>query len=359
MAKKRITVTIEEEAYKNLKEYAKQSRRSTATEMAMILEYYKPGLIPGITAMPYQTAPGVYVPTQVPTPATPQPQPQIIDISSLKGLQKEEYARKLMAEAKTEKAELKEEARVQARTLSPEEEQLEQQKLEIQKQKIQEKRDKLLRDKAIELDLWDAENYNEERVLYQAFPGDYVNAKFDEEEKGIPNPYINRPIEELYEHMKDIKKEEDERQAELDRRDALPHDAHNYDYKSEDFERDVKRLQEIYLEDYAYADPSYEEEDYKILYNYYFKTREYEDFEQKMNHPDYAFDEDDIKLLQSIFNRNNIDLDYINSLMCGKGSYYRKEHNNMKSYFEQHQEERAEWQRIIDESKRAKENDNT
>ena len=38
--------------------------------------------------------------------------------------------------------------------------------------------------------------------------------------------------------------------------------------------------------------------------------------------------------------------------MCGKGSYYRKDHNNMKSYFEQHQEERAEWQRIIDESKK-------
>lgn len=341
MAKKRITVTIEEEAYKNLKEYAKQSRRSTATEMAMILEYYKPGLIPGITAIPYQTAPGVYVPTSVATPATPQPQAQIVDISSLKGLQKEEYARKLMAEAKTEKAELKEEARAEAHTLSPEEEELQKQKLEIQKQKLQEKRDKLLRDKAIELDLWDAENYNEERVI-SSMCIDYGMWRKDE--------FKNKPIEELYEYMKKVKQEEDEEQAELDRRDALPHDVHNYDYKSEDFEEEIKRLQEVWIER-GYG-TSYDDEDYKILYNYYFKTREYEDFEQKMNHPDYAFDEDDIKLLESIFNRNDIDIDYINSLMCGKGSYYRKEHNNMKSYFEQHQEERAEWQRIIDESKK-------
>ena len=349
-----LKIKLPDEIHQKLKELAKDDERSLAQYIIRGLKYLSEMPTPYHKLLNINTAPGVYVPTQVPTPATPQPQAQIIDISSLKGLQKEEYARKLMAEAKTEKEEAKEEARVQARTLSPEEEQLEQQKLDIQKQKIQEKRDKLIRNKAIELDLWDAENYNEERVLYQAFPGDYVNAKFDEEEKGIPNPYINRPIEELYEHMKDIKKEEDERQAELDRRDALPHDAHNYDYKSEDFERDVKRLQEIYLEDYAYADPSYEEEDYKILYNYYFKTREYEDFEQKMNHPDYAFDEDDIKLLESIFNRNDIDIDYINSLMCGEGSYYRKEHNNMKSYFQEHQEERAEWQRIIDESKKNK-----
>lgn len=348
----KIIIDIAPDVHKKLKELAADDERSLTQYIIRGLKYLSEMPTPYHKLLNINTAPGVYVPTQVPTPATSQPQAQIIDISSLKGLQKEEYARKLMAEAKTEKEEAKEEARVQARTLSPEEEQLKQQKLEIQKQKIQEKRDKLIRDKAIELDLWDAENYNEERVLYQAFPGDYVNAKFDEEEKGIPNPYINRPIEELYEHMKDIKKEEDERQAELDRRDALPHDAHNYDYKSEDFERDVKRLQEIYLEDYAYADPSYEEEDYKILYNYYFKTHEYEDFEQKMNHPDYAFGPDDIKLLESIFNRNDIDIDYINSLMCGEGSYYRKEHNNMKSYFEQHQEERAEWQRIIDESKK-------
>ena len=336
-----LKIKLPDEIHQKLKELAKDDERSLAQYIIRGLKYLSEMPTPYHKLLNINTAPQIYIPPATTTEV--QPQAQIIDISSLKGLQKEEYARKLMAEAKTEKAELKEEARVQARTLSPEEEQLEQQKLDIQKQKLQEKRNKLIRDKAIELDLWDAENYNEERVI-SSMCIDYGMWRKDE--------FKNKPIEELYEYMKQVKQEEDEEQAELDRRDALPHDAHNYDYKSEDFERDVKRLQEIYLEDYAYADPSYEEEDYKILYNYYFKTREYEDFEQKMNHPDYAFDEDDIKLLQSIFNRNDIDIDYINSLMCGKGSYYRKEHNNMKSYFEQHQEERAEWQRIIDESKK-------
>lgn len=339
----KIIIDIAPDVHKKLKELAADDERSLTQYIIRGLKYLSEMPTPYHKLLNINTAPGVYVPTQVPTPATPQPQAQIIDISSLKGLQKEEYARKLMAEAKTEKAELKEEARAEAHTLSPEEQQLEQQKLDIQKQKLQEKRDKLLRDKAIELDLWDAENYNEERVI-SSMCIDYGMWRKDE--------FKNKPIEELYEYMKKVKQEEDEEQAERDRRDALPHDVHNYDYKSEDFERDVKRLQEIYLEDYAYADPSYEEEDYKILYNYYFKTCEYREFEQKMNHPDYAFDEDDIKLLQSIFNRNDIDIDYINNLMCGKGSYYRKEHNNMKSYFQEHQEERAEWQRIIDESKK-------
>ena len=257
-----------------------------------------------------------------------------------------------MAEAKTEKEEAKEEARVQARTLSPEEQQLEQQKLDIQKQKLQEKRDKLLRDKAIELDLWDAENYNEERVLSNKFFESYPTAKIKEQYYGEPNPYKNKPIEELYGYMQDIKREEDEEQAERDRRDALPHDAHNYDYKSEDFESDIKRLQDIWIERGYGTQNGYDDEDYKILYNYYFKINEYREFEQKMNNPYSAFNEDDLKLLQDIFNRNDIDIDYINSLMCGKGSYYRKDHNNMKSYFQEHQEERAEWQRIIDESKK-------
>ena len=293
-----LKIKLPDEIHQKLKELAKDDERSLAQYIIRGLKYLSEMPTPYHKLLNINTAPQIYIPPATTTEV--QPQAQIIDISSLKGLQKEEYARKLMAEAKTEKAELKEEARAEAHTLSPEEQQLEQQKLDIQKQKLQEKRDKLLRDKAIELDLWDAENYNEERVI-SSMCIDYGMWRKDE--------FKNKPIEELYEYMKKVKQEEDEEQAERDRRDALPHDAHNYDYKSEDFERDVKRLQEIYLEDYAYADPSYEEEDYKILYNYYFKTCEYREFEQKMNHPDYAFDEDDIKLSQSIFNSNNIDID--------------------------------------------------
>ena len=72
-----------------------------------------------------------------------------------------------------------------------------------------------------------------------------------------------------------------------------------------------------------------------------------------MNHPYYAFSDDDMQDLQNAFNRDKIDISYVNALMCGDGHRYR-EQNKCKSYFEEHQEERAEWQRIIDESKKKK-----
>lgn len=50
--KKRINIMLEEEAYERIKSYAKTDHRSAAKEMSLILELYRPGLIPGISVMP-------------------------------------------------------------------------------------------------------------------------------------------------------------------------------------------------------------------------------------------------------------------------------------------------------------------
>lgn len=50
--RKRINVLIEEEVYERIKSYAKTDHRSAAKEMSLILELYRPGLIPGISVMP-------------------------------------------------------------------------------------------------------------------------------------------------------------------------------------------------------------------------------------------------------------------------------------------------------------------
>ena len=152
--------------------------------------------------------------------------------------------------------------------------------------------------------------------------------------------------------MDEIKQIEIKEKEEADRRDALPHDIDDYDYKSEDFLSDVDRLKNIWTERGYGGD--YDDDDYKILENYFFRKGLYRDYEQRMNHPYYAFSDEDIQELQNAFNRDDIDINYINSLMCGDGHSYRESHNK-KSYFEEHQEERAQWQRIIDENKKKKE----
>ena len=167
---------------------------------------------------------------------------------------------------------------------------------------------------------------------------------------GKPNPYKNKSIDELYECLEELKREQLAEEAEEERRDALPHDINDYDYKSEDFIEEVNRLQNVWVERGS-SNTSYDDEDFNILFNYYFRKGLYHDFEERMNHPYYAFSDDDIQDLQNAFNRTDIDIDYVNALMCGDGYSYRSSHNK-KSYFEEHQEERAEWQRIIDESKK-------
>lgn len=365
--KKRVNITLEEEVYNRMKSYAQEDHRSTVTEMSLILELYRPGMIPGVsirapgvTPTPVEQImqqPLIYIPTpenptsapvftnSITTPTTaPTPDP-----SQMTGLEQQEYARKQAAEAKTKIA-LEKQAQ-KSRALSPEEEQLNQQKLELQKQKMQEKRDSLIKDKAIELELNDAEDYNEHRLLLEYFGiSDVSNANFDEEHYGKPNPYKNKPLDELYKYMSELKQYEIKEKEEEDRRDALPHDKDDYDYKSEDFIEDVTRLQNVWIER-GDSETSYDDEDYNILFNYFFKKGLYHDFEQRMNHPYYAFSDDDMQDLQNAFNRDKVDISYVNALMRGDGSHYR-EQNKCKSYFEEHQEERAEWQRIIDESKK-------
>lgn len=354
----KLIIELEPDTHKKLKMLALDDDRSLNKYITRGLEYLANMPTPyhriiggqGITPTPVEQItqePFVYTPTI--TTAT-QTQAQTTT-TELKGLAKEEYARKLMAEAKTEKALERQEQQGQGRILSPEEEELQKQKLELQKQKIQEKRDSLIRDKAIELDLEDAEDYNEDRLLDEYFGmGEMVSANYNEKERGIPNPYKNKSIDELYKYMNEIKQIEIKEREEETRRDALPHDIDDYDYKSEDFIKEVNRLQGVWLERGS-SNTSYDDEDFNILFNYYFRKGLYHDFEERMNHPYYAFSDDDMQDLQNAFNRTDIDIDYINALMCGDGYSYRSSHNK-KSYFEEHQEERAEWQRIIDESKK-------
>lgn len=353
----KLIIELEPDIHKKLKMLALDDDRSLIKYITRGLEYlanmptpyHRITGGPGVTPTPAEQItqePFIYTPTI--TTAT-QTQAQTTT-TELKGLAKEEYARKLMAEAKTEKALERQEQQGQGKILSPEEEQLQKQKLELQKQKMQEKRDSLIRDKAIELELNDAEDYNEHRLLLEYFGMEtMICANYDERERGIPNPYKNKSIDELYKYMNEIKQIEVKEREEEDRRDALPHDIDDYDYKSEDFIQEVNRLQGIWLER-GYGS-SYDDEDFNILFNYYFRKGLYHDFEERMNHPYYAFSDDDMQDLQNAFNRTDIDIDYINALMCGDGYSYRSSHNK-KSYFEEHQEERAEWQRIIDESKK-------
>ena len=362
----KLIIEIEPETHKKLKMLALDDDRSLNKYITRGLEYLANmpvpyhKLTPGVTPTPVEQImqqPLIYIPTpENPTSApvftnsitTPAPAP---DTSQMTGLEQQEYARKQAAEAKTKIA-LEKQAQ-KPRALSPEEEQLNQQKLELQKQKMQEKRDSLIKDKAIELELNDAEDYNEHRLLLEYFgTEDVSNANFDEKHYGKPNPYKNKPLDELYKYMNEIKQYEIKEKEEEDRRDTLPHDKDDYDYKSEDFIKDVTRLQNVWIER-GDSDTSYDDEDYNILFNYFFKKGLYHDFEQRMNHPYYAFSDDDIQDLQNAFNRDKVDISYVNALMCGDGSHYRKQ-NKCKSYFEEHQEERAEWQRIIDESKKKK-----
>ena len=357
----KLIINIPENVHSVLKELATKERRSLTNYIICRLEDIANGVLvalpPGVTPTPAQP----YAPYAPYTPENPTNAPvftnSIIDTSQMTGLEQQEYARKQAAEAKTKIALEKQEARSQARTLTPEEEQINQQKLELQKQKIQEKRDSLIRDRALELDLEDAESYNENWLLCTYFGiGAMENAKYYEEERGIPNPYKDKPIDELYKYMNELKQIEIEEKAEEDRRDALPHDKDDYDYKSEDFIRDVKESQETWMERHYGVPGGYDDEDYKILYNYFYNNHLYHDFVYRMNNPYTGFDiDDDATLLSSIFNRDikDIDVQYISALMCGNGKFYRDE-NNITSYYEQYQAQRAEWQRIIDESKNKK-----
>ena len=359
----KLIIEIEPETHKKLKMLALDDDRSLNKYITRGLEYLANmpipyhKLAPGVTPTPAPTQQlFVYTPTTTTTTATATPIP---DTSQMTGLEQQEYARKQAAEAKTKIALEKQEARTQARTLTPEEEQINQQKLELQKQKIQEKRDSLIRDRAIELDVEDAESYNEDWLLNRYFGmAEMMHADYYEKEKGIPNPYKNPPksIEELYSFLDEIKQSEQEEKAEEDRRDALPHDKDDYDYKSEDFIRNVKESQDTWIERYYGVPGGYDDEDYKILYNYFYNNHLYHDFVYRMNNPYTSFDiDDDATLLSSIFNRDikDIDVQYISALMCGNGVRYRDE-NNITSYYEQYQAQRAEWQRIIDESKNKK-----
>lgn len=367
----KLIIELEPDTHKKLKMLALDDDRSLNKYITRGLEYlanmptpyHKIISGPGVTPTPaieqIMQQPLIYIPTpenptgapvftnSITTPTT-APAP---DTSQMTGLEQQEYARKQAAEAKTKIALEKQAQKQEARTLTPEEEQLNQQKLELQKQKMQEKRDSLIKDKAIELELNDAEDYNEHRLLLEYFGiEDVSNANFDEEHYGKPNPYKNKPLDELYKYMNELKQYEIKEKEEEDRRDALPHDRDDYDYKSEDFIKDVTRLQNVWIER-GDSDTSYDDEDYNILFNYFFKKGLYHDFEQRMNHPYYAFSDDDMQDLINAFNRDKIDISYVNALMRGDGHSYR-EQNKCKSYFEEHQEERAEWQRIIDESKK-------
>lgn len=344
-----IKLTIPDDIYVTIKEEANKDLRKINQEIIYMLRKYietiaRPGVTPTPLAQQIIQQPFIYTPTTTTTTSIP-------DTSQMTGLEQQEYARKQAAEAKTKIALERQEARTQPKALTPEEEQINQQKLELQKQKIQEKRDSLIRDKAIELDLEDAEDYNEDWLLDEYFGMEtMICANYDEKERGIPNPYKNKSIDELYKYMNEIKQIEIKEREEETRRDALPHDIDDYDYKSEDFIAEVNRLQGVWVERGS-SNTSYDDEDFNILFNYYFRKGLYHDFEERMNHPYYAFSDEDIQDLQNAFNRTDIDIDYINALMCGDGHSYRNSHSK-KSYFEEHQEERAEWQRIIDESKK-------
>ena len=357
----KLIIELNPDTHKKLKMLALDDDRSLNKYLIRGLEYLANMPVPyhklSQTIQPQTSTstlsqtPTISIPTSTSTPTVILPDP-----SQMSGLEQQEYARKQAAEAKTKIALEKQEQREQAKILSPEEQELNKQKLELQKQKLQEKRDSLIRDKALELGVDFAEDYTEDRLLFEYYDGDYAVAKvLAKTEENRPNKYLNKPIEELYSLLNEIKIAEDKEHAEETRRDGLPHDIDDYDYKSEDFIRDINELKNIWIER-GTKDTSYDDDDYNILFNYFYKKRLYHSFEQKMNSPYLAFDDSnnqDIQDLMNAFNRDKskIDITYINNLMSGDGRLYRETHG-MKSYFEEHQEERAEWQRIIDESKK-------
>ena len=373
----KLIINIPENTHRVLKELAARERRSLTNYIICRLEDIANGIMISPLSQPQVYIPPTPTSTSIPEnptgapiittsstqspftaiPTTSTPSSTSTPTTSMTSIQLKEQARKLMAEAQTLAVQEREDARAQARALTPEEEQLNQQKLELQKQKIQEKRDKLIHDKAVELDLnINLDACDEHLALFLIYGDKYMWARECERTDGTPNPYKNKPIEELYKGLEEVKQREIEEEKEEDRRDALPHDIDDYDYKSEDFLDEISRLEKVWTERNSYADASYDDEDYKILKNYYFNNNLYHEFEEMMNHPYYAFDDykpQDLQTLSNIFNRDKdkIDVAYVNHVMQGMGAYYRNK-NKCKSYYEAHQEERAEWQRIIDESKK-------
>lgn len=348
----KIILDIPSETHEILKEYAKQDRRSLTNYLICQLELLAKA--PRQQLQPYQPQPNIYIPAPVTTIATPenptaapiitaQAQIQAPDISSMNGLELQEYARKLSAEAKTKITQEKQEAREEAKQLTPEEEQIKAQKLELQKQKLQEKREKAIRDRAIELDLYGAEDYTEERVLFEIYDADYASSKFD----GTQDKYLNKPLEEIYALMDKIKAREDKEEAEQKRREALPHDIDDWDYKSEDFEEDLIR-EENYNE--LSKDPDYMRiREYYIshcYYNRFIRLLRYPyNFCRELSSPEVDYDQE-YKAMQNVFNREKIDEDYIVALFYGNGEQYREEHKAL-SYSQEIENERKEMEELL------------
>lgn len=349
---KRINIYIKEEAYDYIKKIAPDNHRSVSGEISFILENY----VAQLQNLPQQ--PSMYIPTpvQMPminTPENPTGQPIITaqtttptpDVSTMNGLELQEYARKLSAEAKTKITQEKAEARAEAKQLTPEEEQIKAQKQDLQKQKLQEKRDKAIRDKAIELDLENAENYDEEMMLFDYYGLDYIDSKYN----GTRDKYANKPLEEVYKLMQEIKDYENKQAEEQKRRDSLPHDVDDWDYKSEDF------LRELEAEEGKRPDTLKTDPDYLRLREYYISHCYYNRFLRLFRSPhffsrefipaDMSY-EAEYKAMQSAFNREKIDEDYIEMLLYGSGPQYREEHKCL-SYTEEYENEMKEMEAII------------
>lgn len=348
-----VKLNIPDNIYEKVKELAKTDLRTASQEIVYILGCHT-GLI-GYTP----TQPNIYIPAPVTTIATsenPMGQPIITaqaqiqaptpDISNMNGLELQEYARKLSAEAKTKITQEKQEAREEAKQLTPEEEQMKAQKQELQKQKLQEKRDKAIRDRAIELDLWNSENYNESVLLFNYYGEQYAISKgrgTSAEEFG------GKPLEELYKMLQELKYYQDQEEMEDKRRDALPHDVDDWDYKSEDFDKDLEE-QESYKIKAFESDP-----DYRRIREYYISHCYYHRLIMLLKYPhafckDYDFDnvdyEKEYKTMKNVFNRDKIDDDYITAIFYGDGEQYR-EKNKCISYSQELENERKELEEIL------------
>lgn len=320
-----IKVIVPDDIYSTIREKAKEDLRTINQEIAFILRSYVLG-----TPTPVQS-PAYYI-------ATPNSN---IDTTQMSGLEQQEYARKIMAEAKTKLTQEKQEAKEEAKQLTPEEEEMQKQKLELQKKRLQDQRDKAIRDKAIELGLDNAENYTERYLLFDRFAGDYLaDRDFHNGEK-----YSNLSLETLYGYLNEIRVEEDKARAEETRRDELPHDIDDYDYKDEDFLADIEQLKEAYTEKY---DSDFTDPDYLILENYYLRRRLYHKFEEYLRV--MYIGEEAMQDMKNAFNNNDINLDYVNQVLLGHGESYRKAHGN-RSYAQIVQDERDELLKIINESK--------
>ena len=351
---KRVNIYIKEEAYDYIKKIAPSNHRTVSGEISFILENY----VEQLESM-QRAQPGIYIPPVV-QPQQVQTQPQLFqltqaqaqaqpDISSMNGLELQEYARKLSAEAKTKITQEKAEAKAEAKQLTPEEEEMQKQKLELQKQRLQEKRDKAIRDRAIELDLYNAENYTEDILLFNYYGDDYFNSKYN----GTKEKYMNKPLEDLYNMLKEVRSWEDQEEAEERRREALPHDIDEWDYKSEDFEDDLRREEEAQPD--GRDDP-----DYIRIKDYYSKHCYYNRLLTLIRRP-YAFSEDfadssglnfedEYRAMKNVFNRDKIDEDYIIAVLSGDGDGYREEHKCL-SYSQEIENERKELESLIKNKK--------